>query len=69
MTKLQHIGRPWAVFDANNKEHRRAFAEFQRTRTWGHSPVRFILSEASSNLVTQIQRELVQYYVDQEFKQ
>lgn len=69
MSKLQFYGRPWVQFNAGNKQHREWFYKFQRERTWGHCPVRFILAEASSNLVTQIQRELVDYYVCSEFKQ
>jgi len=67
MSKLHMFGRPYVVFDANNQEHRKWYAEFQRNRTWGHCPVRFILAETSSNLVTQIQRELVDHYVTHEF--
>ena len=67
MSKLSYFGRPYVVFDAHNAEHRNWFSEFQRRGTWGHCPVRFILAEASSNLVTQIQRELVQYYLQEEF--
>ena len=67
MSKLSYFGRPWVVFDANKFEHRQWYTEFQRTGTWGHCPVRFILAEGSGNLVTQIQRELVQYYMNEEF--
>lgn len=67
MSKLSYFGRPWVVFNAKNSEHRQAFAEFQKSGTWGHCPVRFILAEGSSNLVTQIQRELVQFYINEEF--
>ena len=67
MSKLSYFGRPWVVFDANNSEPRGWFYEFQRSGTWGHCPVRFILAEGSSNLVTQIQRELVQFYIQEEF--
>lgn len=67
MSKLSYFGRPWVVFDAKDAEHREFYFEFQRTGTWGHCPVRFILAETSSNLVTQIQRELVQHYLKEEF--
>ena len=68
MSRLQFYGRPWVQFDAHNPQHRAWFQEFQTTRTWGRCPVRFILAEASSNLITQIQRELVDYYVNTEFR-
>ena len=67
MSKLSYFGRPWVVFDPCNAEHREHYFEFQRTGTWGNCPVRFILAEGSSNLVTQIQRALVDFYVTEEF--
>jgi hypothetical protein len=67
MSKLSFFGRPWVVFDASNEQHRAWYTDFQRRGTWGHCPVRFILAEGSGNLVTQIQRELVQFYIDEEF--
>ena len=68
MSRLQFFGRPFVQFDAKNKQHREWFNHFQATRSWGSCPVRFILAEASSNLITQIQRELVDYYVHNEFR-
>ena len=67
MSKLSFHGRPWVVFSANDPQHRAWYNQFQQKRTWGDCPVRFILAESSSNLVTQIQRELVDYYMKQEF--
>ena len=67
MSKLALFGRPWVVFDAKNKNHRRWFAEFNRTLSWGHCPVRFVVNEEAGDLISQIQRELIAYYVDKEF--
>jgi len=67
MSRLQLHGRPWVVFNAQNKEHRRWFAEFNQTGAWGRCPVRFVVNEDHGDLITQIQRELIQYYVDKEF--
>lgn len=67
MSRLQLYGRPWAVFDPQNEDHRRWFAEFNKTRTWGACPVRFVVDQDYGDLLTQIQRELIQYYVDREF--
>jgi hypothetical protein len=67
MSRLQLYGRPWAVFDPHNEDHRRWFAEFNKTRTWGTCPVRFVVDQDYGDLLTQIQRELIQYYVDREF--
>jgi hypothetical protein len=67
MSRLAYFGRPWVVFDASNKEHRRWFAEFNRTCSWGGCPVRFVVNEEAGDLITLIQRELIQFYVDKEF--
>jgi hypothetical protein len=55
------------AFDAANKQHRAWFAEFQRAGTWGRCPVRFIVSDDHGDLVTMIQRRLIEHYVDREF--
>jgi hypothetical protein len=67
MSKLQLHGRPWVVFNATNREHRQWFADFNKTAQWGRCPVRFVVNEDHGDLITQIQRELIQYYVDKEF--
>ena len=68
MSRLQLHGRQFMVFNANNKEHRKWFADFNASRKWGNCPVRFVLNDAHGDLITQIQRELIQFYVDKEFK-
>jgi hypothetical protein len=67
MSKLAFIGRPWVAFDATNKEHRTWFAEFRKLGTWGQCPVRFIIPDDHGDLITMIQRRLIDYYVSQEF--
>ena len=67
MSTLLFNGRPWTVFDAHNKLHRQWFAEFQRDRTWGRCPVRFISDDAAGDLLTMIQRRLIDYYTAKEF--
>jgi len=67
MSKLALFGRPWVVFDAKNKDHRKWFAQFQREASWGHCPVRFVVDDEQGDLVTMIQRRLIQFYVDKEF--
>lgn len=69
MSRLSYWGRPWVVFDAANKQHRRWFAEFQKNRTWGNCPVRFVVDEAEGELITMMQRKLIDYYVGKEFKE
>lgn len=67
MSRLQLHGRPWVVFDAANKDHRRWFAEFNKSGAWGQCPVRFVVNDDHGDLITQIQRNLIQFYVDKEF--
>ena len=67
MSRLQLFGRPWVVFDAQNKDHRRWFAEFNKNLSWKNCPVRFVVNEDHGDLITQIQRALIQFYVDKEF--
>jgi hypothetical protein len=67
VSRLQLHGRPWVVFDAENKDHRRWFADFNQTGAWGRCPVRFVVNEDHGDLITMIQRELIRFYVDREF--
>lgn len=62
------VNRPYAVFDANNLEHRRAYAEFLKRRTWEGCPFKFVLEEPYTDLPANINHRLVQYYLGQEFK-
>ena len=68
MSKLQLFGRPFVVFDPNSKDHRRWFANFNKNLSWGTCPVRFVIDNDHGDLITMIQRSLIQYYVDKEFK-
>ena len=68
MSRLAHWGRPWVVFDATNKQHRRWFAEFQKYHTWGRCPVRFVVDE-QGELLSLIQQQLIEYYISKEFKE
>lgn len=67
MSKLMLFGRPYVVFDPSNKDHRRWFADFNKNRTWQHCPVRFVVDDDQGDLITMIQRRLIQFYVDREF--
>jgi hypothetical protein len=68
MSRLEYYSRPLVAFDPHNKDHRRYFAEFQTQRTWGTCPVRFIVPEDHGDLVTLMQRSLIQYYIEREFR-
>lgn len=67
MSVLELSGRPYAVFDPANENHRAFYYQFVKTGTWGSCPYRFVVPEDHGNLVTMIQRSLVTYYVEQEF--
>jgi len=67
MSRLQLLHRPWVVFDPTDKNHRKYYADFVRYSTWGRCPVRFFVDDDSGDLITMIQRKLVDYYVSQEF--
>jgi len=68
MSQLELHGRPWTVFDPDNRKHRSWYYNFAKSGTWGHCPVRFVIPDDHGNLVTMIQRKLVEYYVKKEFK-
>lgn len=68
MSILNYYHRPWVAFDANNRDHRRWFYEFQDRGTWARCPVRFIIADEQGDLVTMIQRRLIRYYVNREFR-
>lgn len=59
--------RPYAIFDAANKEHRRAYSEFLRTKSWTSCPYQFVLEDPYFDLVANITYKLVDYYTKQEF--
>ena len=67
MSKLSFIGRPWVVFDSTSEQHRQWFAEFQARHSWSHCPVRFVVDDDVGDLLTMIQRKLIDYYTHKEF--
>jgi hypothetical protein len=67
MSRLELWARPLVVFDASDKDHRRYFSDFQAKRAWGSCPVRFIVPDDQGDLITLIQRRLIEYYTNKEF--
>lgn len=67
MSKLEIAGRPWTVFDASNFEHRQEFAKFLKNRTWGGCPYRFIIESEYGDLISMIQKKLIDHYTNVEF--
>ena len=55
------------IFDPKDKEHRKWAASFFKHNSWSGCPVRFVASD-SGLVLNVIQRQLVEYYTDTEFK-
>jgi hypothetical protein len=68
MSRLELFGRPYVVFDPENKNHRSYYHDFVETASWGACPVRFVCPEDHGDLITMIQRSMIKYYVQKEFK-
>ena len=69
MSRLEFYSRPLVAFDATLKEHRQLYFQFVEKRSWGASPYRFICPEDHGDLLTMIQRSLIEYYIKKEFGQ
>ncbi len=67
---LNHLNRPAVLFNPADKKHRNFYAEFLKNGTWGTCPVRFevIGDMQNNNLAFAMQRKLVEYYMEKEFK-
>ncbi len=69
MSRLEFYSRPLVAFDPNNKDHRRYYAQYLETQTWGRCPVRFIVPEDhGGDLISMIKNSLIQYYIEREFR-
>jgi hypothetical protein len=69
MSKLEFYARPLVAFDPTKKEHRRWYYEFVEYGGWGRCPVRFICPDAAGfDLTIMIRNQLIEYYIDKEFK-
>ena len=57
------------AFDPNNKDHRRYYAQYLESRTWGRCPVRFIVPEDhGGDLISMMKNSMIQYYIEREFR-
>lgn len=69
MNTLDRFCRPMVVFDVENAVHRQHYKDFVRYNTWGRCPVRFeVPEEDGMNLVTMIERKMLDYYMSQDRK-
>jgi hypothetical protein len=64
---VQH-NRPYAVFDAKNAEHRDLYYKFLHSASWKHCPYQWLIDDDSADVVYYIQKKLIDYYMDIEFK-
>lgn len=62
--------RPITLFDPSNRTHRQHYARFLQEGTWGSCPIRFMVDgeQSNNNLAFAMQRMLVEYYMEKEFK-
>lgn len=68
MLKHSTTARPFVIFDASNKEHRKEFFKFIEFKTWSRSPYRFLTEEAVNNIPAHISQKVTEYYIRQEFE-
>ena len=68
MSRLSLRLRPVVAFDVTNKEHRKHYGRFMCTGSWAGCPYIFEADEPSGELQAIIQRRLLQYYAQKEFK-
>jgi len=68
MSILQLNSRPMIAFDENNIDHRSYYHNFVKRRTWGYCPVRFISDDINNDLISHINKKLLNYYIAQEFE-
>lgn len=68
MSILDLKARPVVEFDSTKTEHRKYYADFVKRKSWGYCPIRFAVRGSRTDLVTQIERDLVDYYSYKEFK-
>lgn len=68
MSRLELHSRPYTVFDPANVQHRRWYSDFVRTGSWSRCPVRFLVPDDYGDLATMMQRSLIKFYINKEFK-
>ena len=68
--KLQiwSLQKPETVFNPFSKEHRQAYHDFLKSRSWKNSKFQFILDDDHCDLPSSINNKLIDYYVNKEFQ-
>ena len=67
MNYLMTRTRPYVLFDVEDPEHRKLFAQYILTGRWNHCPYQFVADEPTQIDVGTIQRQLIAYYTRKEF--
>lgn len=67
MLKSFLMSRPSVVFDATNRAHREAYANFVQKGNWSDCPFQFVLEEPFMDLLSNINFKMVRYYMQSEF--
>lgn len=65
-TVLNRVMRPSVIFDVNNDQHRRWYAEFLMTSSWGKCPVKFVTA-GYGNTKGSIDRQMLEFYIEKEY--
>ena len=60
--------RPLVKFEPSNKEHRRYYAHYKESRSWGKCPVEFWVPYYYGNVANMCEVLLTEYYLRSEFK-
>ena len=65
--KVWALQKPETVFDPASKEHRLAYFNFLKFKSWKNSKFKFILEDDHSDVPSSINTKLLDYYVNREF--
>jgi len=67
MSILDSFVRPIEMFDVNNKTHRKYYADYMKTNSWGDCPVQLKVPTQVVSLSTYAREQLIQFYINKEF--
>jgi hypothetical protein len=67
MLKSTLLLRPWTAYDPANKDHRRYFNNFIKTRSWAGCPYQWLIMDDSGDVVHYLTKVTAEYYLSREF--
>lgn len=65
--KTWSLQKPETIFDPANREHRLAYLNFLKDKSWKTSKYRFILEDDHHDVPYSINNKLIEYYMGREF--